>query len=125
MAEVTTTVAPYTVTVVNARPAVGPYDMFVITDTTAAQAQQTAGAGGAAPVTCNQTASVISMQFAPSYSSFTDAQRRDTFAAYAIAVFAMEASVPPSKVDQDCMCYAAAECMTFSSACTIGGAGTT
>ena len=122
--QVQATLAPYNVSIVSTRPAAGPYDMLVITDSTAQSFGLGAGAGGLLSLSCNTIPSAVAMLFGPSYSSFTDVQLRNTFASYAIAGFAIQAGLPQSKKDQDCMCYTDNSCGTLTGACTIGGANT-
>ena len=122
--QIQTTLAAYNVSIVSTRPAAGPYDMVVITDSTSQSFGFGAGQGGASPVTCSTIPSAISLLFGSSYAGFTDVKLRNTFASYAIAQFGIDAHVPMSAKNQDCMCYAGQSCGPLTGPCTIGGPGT-
>jgi hypothetical protein len=124
MAQFTSTLAPYGVTIVNARPAAGPYDMLVITDDVGTVIGLPATSPSITPVTCNTVASLMTFSFPSVLTTQTDEKTRDFIVNGGIAMFANANGVPLSRTPNDCMCYAAAGCNAVTVACTIGGPGT-
>lgn len=128
IAQFKSTLAPYGVAIVDARPAAGPYDMLIVTDdNSAALGSAFSGIGSITPTSCNMTRSVISLTFPTIFAGSTDAQFQNIVVNLGIAMFGLSAGIPISKLRGDCMCLAASpDCNSpGGQACTIGTAGTT
>lgn len=112
--------APYAVTVTNARPAAGPYDEIVLTDSDPSASGFPPSAALLA-TTCNMEASVMGFAFPARLDA---SYRHATVVQFAVSMFATFGGVPESAKAGDCMCYQNDVCAPSATLCTIGGAGT-
>jgi hypothetical protein len=119
--DLTRLLAPYSVDVVTTRPAMGSYDMTIVTDdlgtkvsSSFANVASITGAQTCSPA----TGSTINFVFA----TVVPSSDHHFVASLTLAMFAGDHGVPFSKVKGDCMCLADATCSDTHAACILGAA---
>ena len=122
-----TVLAPYHIDVVTTRPALGPYDMIIATDTlpqSIGLPAQTFAVTESPAAGCNTIPSKVAIMFPGQFGTMFTSMVANFIANESIAMFGFTNGVPASNLAGDCMCFSGSACGGPSTACTIGGPNT-
>lgn len=117
VAEVSTILAPYDVTITTTRPATGPYDMMVAGGMSNTVPGLGPGIGSITSSDCNANHQHVMVLF----ELVTE---QHAVASQIIAMLGVAQALPQTTKAGDCLCYASQTCTSPTAACTIGGPNT-